>query len=73
MQPIFKNQPELPPALLVIVVVALVLWLVPPALHLGPIGIVVTGACALALGFTMARRVAEGQAQRRAAGEHAAN
>jgi uncharacterized membrane-anchored protein len=66
MQPVFKNQPELPPAVLVIVVVGLVLWLVPAALHLGPIGTVVTGACALALGFTMARRVAEAQALRRA-------
>ena len=66
MQPVFRNQPELPPVVLVIVLVGLVLWLVPPALHLGPIGIVVTGAGALALGFTMARRVAAGQAQRRA-------
>jgi hypothetical protein len=72
-QPVFKNQPELPPAVLVIVVVGLVLWLVPPSLHLGPIGTVVTGACALALAFTLARRVAEGQAQRRADAGTAAN
>jgi Flp pilus assembly protein TadB len=66
MQPIFKNQPELPPTVLVIVVVGLIIWLVPAALHLGPLGTVVVGVCALALAFTLARRVAEGQAQRRA-------
>jgi Flp pilus assembly protein TadB len=66
MQPIFKSQPELPPVVLVIVLVGLIVWLVPPALHLGPLGIVVVAVCALALAFTLARRVAEGQAQRRA-------
>jgi hypothetical protein len=66
MQPIFKNQPELPPSVLVIVLVGLILWLVPPALHLGPLGTVVVGACGLALAFALARRVAAGQAQRRA-------
>ena len=67
MQPIFKNQPELPPVVLVIVLVGLILWLVPPAMHLGPMGTVVLGFCALALAFAMARRVADGQAERRTA------
>lgn len=67
MQSIFKVQPEVPPALLVVVVVGGVLWIVPPALRLGPLGTVVAGTCALALAFAMARRVAQGQAQRRAA------
>ena len=65
MQSIFKVQPEVPPALLVVVVVGLILWLVPPALHLGPLGSVVTGALALALAFVLAARVKQGQAERR--------
>ena len=67
MEPLFKVQPEVPPLLLAAVVFGLIIWVVPPALHLGPLGKIVTGFCALALAAALARRAAAGQAQRRAA------
>ena len=66
MHSMFRTQPEIPPVLLVIVVVGVFLWFIPPALHLGPLGLVVCGAIALALAFSMAERVKIGQAERRA-------
>ncbi len=63
---IFAKEPEVPPNLLVVLVVGLCMWIVPPALHLGALGLAVTAILSLAFAFTLARRITAGQAPCRA-------
>jgi hypothetical protein len=65
----FKNGMEMPPYLVVIVVIGAVVFFILPGLHLAPLGKVAVTACAVAAAFAMARRVQVMQAARRAAAQ----
>jgi Na+/H+-translocating membrane pyrophosphatase len=66
MQSLFKRQPEMPPLLVVFMVVVVAIFIVLPGLHLGPLGMVVGGVISVTVAFAMGRRVETMQAQRRA-------
>jgi hypothetical protein len=62
----FSSKWDMPPGMVVPLVVGVVFFVLLPGLKLGPIGDVVSGFIALAVAFTMLRRVEAIQAKRRA-------
>lgn len=63
----FKNQWEMPPALVLVLIIGAVVFAILPGLHLSPLGKAVGTVIAVVIAFAMARRVQQMQAQRRAA------
>jgi uncharacterized membrane protein len=61
-----KQPLEMPPSMVVVLVIGLSVFIIAPALHYGPLGTVVLGAVATFLAFAMGRRVKESQTRRRA-------
>jgi uncharacterized membrane-anchored protein len=55
----FHSKWDMPPLAVLLMVFGVVMFVLLPGLKLGPIGEVVGGAIALAVAFTMARRVEE--------------
>jgi hypothetical protein len=61
----FRNQWEMPPALVIVLIIGAVVFAILPGLHLSPLGQAVGTVIAVIVAFAMGRRVQRMQAHRR--------